>query len=85
MQFARARAADLAHGLRTPLSVLSTVANRLSERGDTETAALIGRITDEMVDRIDYQLRLARLRMRDGSSVPCSRRYREALGPRGGT
>lgn len=27
----------------------------------------------------------ARLRMRDGSSVPCSRRYREALGPRGGT
>ena len=67
VQFARARAADLAHGLRTPLSVLSTVANRLSARGDTETAALIGQITDEMVDRIDYQLRLARLRLRDGT------------------
>lgn len=26
----------------------------------------------------------ARLRMRDGSHVPCSRRYREALNPRGG-
>ena len=67
MQFARARAADLAHGLKTPLSVLSTVSERLAEAGDTETAGLIDMMTKEMADRVDYQLRLSRLRMRDGA------------------
>ena len=67
MQFARARAADLAHGLKTPLSVLSTVSERLAEAGDTETAGLIHMMTKELADRVDYQLRLSRLRMRDGA------------------
>jgi signal transduction histidine kinase len=67
MQFARARAADLAHGLKTPLSVLSTVSERLAEAGDKETAGLIDMMTREMADRVDYQLRLSRLRMRDGT------------------
>jgi len=69
MQFARARAADLAHGLKTPLSVLSTVSERLAAAGDEETAALIEMMTKEMADRIDYQLRLSRLRMRDGTHL----------------
>jgi signal transduction histidine kinase len=64
MEFARARAADLAHGLKTPLSVLTGVADRLRENGDAETAATIDELTGEMADRIDYQLRLSRLRMR---------------------
>ena len=67
VQFARTRAADLAHGLKTPLSVLGTVSQRLLDRGDPETAALIDMMTREMADRIDYQLRLSRLRMRDGT------------------
>jgi len=64
MDFARARAADLAHGLKTPLSVLAGVADRLRENGDAETAATLDELTGEMADRIDYQLRLSRLRMR---------------------
>jgi signal transduction histidine kinase len=64
IEFARARAADLAHGLKTPLTVLRTIAPRLSEKGDAEGAALLHRMVDEMDDRIAYQLRLSRLRHR---------------------
>lgn len=69
MEFARARAADLAHGLKTPLSVLGTVADDLRERGDRETAELVDNMTREMADRVDYQLRLSRVRMRDSTHV----------------
>lgn len=66
--FARARAADLAHGLKTPLQVLTATADKL--RGpDPANAAALDEITSEMSDRIDYQLRLARLRLRSGSDV----------------
>jgi signal transduction histidine kinase len=66
--FARARAADLAHGLKTPLQVLTATADKL--RGvDPGNAAALDEITSEMSDRIDYQLRLARLRLRSGSDV----------------
>ncbi len=69
MEFARARAADLAHGLKTPLSVLAALSDRLREKGDTETAELVGDLADEMADRVDYQLRLSRLRLRTRSHV----------------
>lgn len=69
MAFARARAADLAHGLKTPLSVLGTVADRLRQQGETETANLVETMTHEMVGKIDYQLRLSRLRLRDHAHV----------------
>jgi signal transduction histidine kinase len=64
MGFARARAADLAHGLKTPLSVLDSVAEKLARTGDAETSATLGELAAEMSDRIDYQLRLSRLRLR---------------------
>ncbi|HWA17892.1 MAG TPA: HAMP domain-containing sensor histidine kinase [Devosia sp.] len=64
MQFARSRAADLAHGLKTPLSVLEGVSEKLAQSGDAETAATVSELTAEMSDRIDYQLRLSRLRLR---------------------
>jgi signal transduction histidine kinase len=64
MGFARSRAADLAHGLKTPLSVLDSVAEKLSRSGDAETSATLGELAAEMSDRIDYQLRLSRLRLR---------------------
>jgi hypothetical protein len=56
MEFARARAADLAHGLKTPLSVLASVTQGLRDKGDTENADLVDGLASEMADRIDYQL-----------------------------
>jgi signal transduction histidine kinase len=64
IQFARARAADLAHGLKTPLSVLATTAAALRHKADAETADHLDFITREMTDRVNYQLRLAGLRTR---------------------
>lgn len=64
IDFARARAADLAHGLKTPLAVLATTADTLRTHADPETAALVEQLANEMADRVDYQLRLSRLRMR---------------------
>jgi signal transduction histidine kinase len=65
--FAKARASDLAHGLKTPLSVLRTTAERIEVNGDAETAKTLAGLVDEMSDRINYQLRLARLKVRTQS------------------
>lgn len=78
IDFARARAADLAHGLKTPLAVLATTADALRARSDPETAALIDQLADEMADRVDYQLRLSRLRVRTRAHT-LSARLDEAL------
>jgi signal transduction histidine kinase len=58
---ARARASDLAHGLKTPLTVLSTIARGL-RRGDREEAAaeIVSQV-EMMRRRIDRQLARARL------------------------
>lgn len=64
IDFARARASDLAHGLRTPLSVLQGLSGTLAQRGDAESARILDEIVSEMDDRVDYQLRLSRLRLR---------------------
>lgn len=67
--FARARAEDLAHGLKTPLSVMATTAEDLRAKGETASADLIAGLTDEMADRIEYQLRLSRLRLRTAAQT----------------
>jgi signal transduction histidine kinase len=64
MEFARARAADLAHGLKTPLSVLRNLAADLKQTGEAKAGGEIDEIVGEMDDRVEYQLRLSRLRMR---------------------
>lgn len=64
IDFARARASDLAHGLRTPLSVLQGLSSKLAQDGDAESARVLDDIASEMDDRVDYQLRLSRLRLR---------------------
>ncbi|MGC4026278.1 MAG: HAMP domain-containing sensor histidine kinase [Mesorhizobium sp.] len=61
VQFARARASDLAHGLKTPLAVLSGLADSLRRKGDVEDAETIEEITDQINQRVEYQLRLSRL------------------------
>lgn len=62
--FARERAADLAHGLKTPLAILSATADRVRDNGDRENGDVLRMLTDQMNSRIDYQLRIARLRYR---------------------
>ncbi len=66
IRFARARADDLAHGLKTPLAVLSATAARLRAAGDVANADILDMLAEEMAQRVDYQLRLAQLRMRSG-------------------
>lgn len=64
VRFAQTRAADLAHGLKTPLAVLDTIAADLRSRGDETTASSLDLLAREMAERVDYQLRLSRLRLR---------------------
>jgi len=69
---ARMRAADLAHGLKTPLTVLSAIAQELRDRGDTCLAGEIATITTGMRRHVERELVRARtgLRTRSGSVQP---------------
>jgi signal transduction histidine kinase len=57
---ARARAADLAHGFRTPLQVLSGDVERLRAKGDTEIAGEIEQVANSMRRHVDRELARAR-------------------------
>ena len=59
---ARDRAADLAHGLKTPLAALRGDAARLRERGDAETAGKIEALGDAMLRHVERELARARAR-----------------------
>lgn len=58
----RGRAADLAHGFKTPLAALMADAARLRERGDGKMAQDIEAVADAMSRQVDRELALARLR-----------------------
>jgi signal transduction histidine kinase len=58
---ARAQAADLAHGLKTPLTVLRAEAAKLKARGDLATGADLDRLARDMQRHIDRDLARARL------------------------
>ena len=55
-----AKAADLAHGLKTPLAVLSAEAERLAAQGRAESAEVVAEQVSRMRRQIDYQLAQAR-------------------------
>jgi signal transduction histidine kinase len=57
---ATAKAGDLAHGLKTPLAVLSNEAERLSSRGDVELAAILAQQVSLMQRQVEYHLAHAR-------------------------
>lgn len=57
---ARTQAGNLAHGLKTPLAVLTDEVRRLLARGDTESAAVLTQQTGLMQRQIDFQLARAR-------------------------
>lgn len=58
---ARSRASDLAHGLKTPLTVLSNDAFSLREKGETEMADELDQLTQAMLAHIDHELARARI------------------------
>ena len=58
----RSRAADLAHGLKTPLAALAADAGRLRERGETTIAQDIEAVGDAMSRHVDRELARARVR-----------------------
>src|SRR5690606_25904937 len=61
---ARERAADLAHGLKTPLQVLAGDVERLRQKGEAGIAADIEQITTAMRRHVEREL--ARARMKSG-------------------
>lgn len=65
---ARAQAGNLAHGLKTPLAILTDEAYRLERRGETESAGVILQQSQRMRRQIDYQI--ARARAAASCAVP---------------
>jgi signal transduction histidine kinase len=60
----RGRAADLAHGLKTPLAALAADAERLRARGESSIARDIEAVGDAMRRHVDRELARARVRGR---------------------
>jgi len=60
----RSRAADLAHGLKTPLAALTADATRLHERGEHTIAQDIEAVSEAMSRHVDRELARARVRGR---------------------
>lgn len=58
----RSRAADLAHGLKTPLAALASDAARLRDRGEGVIARDIEAVGDAMSRHVDRELARARVR-----------------------
>jgi signal transduction histidine kinase len=58
----RSRAADLAHGLKTPLAALAADATRLHERGEHTVAQDIEAVGEAMSRHVDRELARARVR-----------------------
>jgi signal transduction histidine kinase len=57
---ALAKAGDLAHGLKTPLAVISQEADRVRESGEADLAAAIQQQVDRMRRQMEYHLAHAR-------------------------
>lgn len=60
----RGRAADLAHGLKTPLAALAADASRLRKRGESDLARDIEAVGEAMSRHVDRELARARVRGR---------------------
>ncbi len=73
IETARARAADLAHGLNTPLQVLLGGIAKLQAKGDTEIAGDLAAATETMRRHVERQLAKARLQANGGYTVAPAR------------
>ncbi len=61
LERARARAGDLAHGLKTPLAVLASLSGDLERAGNPDASAEIDRQTEAMRAHVERELTRARL------------------------
>jgi signal transduction histidine kinase len=66
MKKAKDRAADLAHGLRTPLTALASDITRLRDQGQTDIADDIEAVATQMRRTVERELARARLRHQSG-------------------
>jgi signal transduction histidine kinase len=66
---ARARAADLAHGLKTPLQVLASDADQLKAKGEDEIAGEIDTVASAMQRLVERQLARARVGSADANAA----------------
>lgn len=81
LERARGRAADLAHGLKTPLQVLFGEADRLRSRGETHAAEEIASLTEGMQRLVERQLKRARLAPNaSGASADVGETLRRVVG-----
>lgn len=62
MDRSRSRAADLAHGLKTPLAALAADVRTLDSKGETEIAARIRDVGETMRRHVERELARARIR-----------------------
>lgn len=60
VQRARSRAGDLAHGLKTPLTILQRLERRCREKGDIEAATTLREQIDAMRNHVERELSRAR-------------------------
>jgi signal transduction histidine kinase len=67
-----AKAGDLAHGLKTPLAVLSQEAERVGAEGHRDLAETIGQQVARMRRQIDYHLAQARAAASGTAGARCS-------------
>jgi len=61
MDKARSRASDLAHGLKTPLTVLTNNAFTLREKGEIEIADELDHLATTMLSHVEHELARARI------------------------
>lgn len=73
---ARARAADLAHGLKTPLQVLTGDVERLRQKGEADIAADIEQVATAMRRHVERELARARMK---SAAAPARTRVREVI------
>jgi signal transduction histidine kinase len=76
----RGRAADLAHGLKTPLAALAADVSRLRERGERDIACDIEAVGEAMGRHVDRELARARVRGRARGSAPASTSVKPLVG-----
>ena len=74
----RSRAADLAHGLKTPLAALAADAARLRKRGEAAIAQDIEAVGDAMSRHVDRELALTRAAARPGNEAAAPPRWRRS-------
>lgn len=76
----RGRAADLAHGLKTPLAALAADSSRLRERGEHDIAQDIEAVGEAMGRHVDRELARARVRGRARGVAATSASVRPLVG-----